>query len=77
MYILYLVIAYTAGMLSVLFWQYLVRGRIMNWYYGLALILGALADVGCQAWLDIQKLLPGKRFNSRFPGHERDGEDIY
>jgi hypothetical protein len=77
MHILYLILAFTAGMLTILFWQVFVRGRVMNWYYGAALILGALADVGCQLWLDIRRLLPWKRFNSRYPGHQRDAEDIY
>jgi hypothetical protein len=56
MHILYLFIAFTAGLLVVPFWKLFVQGRVVNWWYTCAVVVGALADVGCQAWIDLSKL---------------------
>ena len=42
--------------LLVLFWRWLVKGRLINFFYLLAVVLSALLDMACQLWLDVEKI---------------------
>jgi hypothetical protein len=52
---LYLLYALTAFLIC-WFFRLLVRGRLINFFYGLGLLIDVAKDIGCQAWIDLSKL---------------------
>jgi len=38
---------FLAGVLSMAFWQYFVKGRLVNFFYAVCMVLDALGDVDC------------------------------
>lgn len=54
-----------------------ISGWLVNMVFFLKECIGVACDIACQAWIDIEKVFKRKVFNSRFPGHQKDVEDIF
>lgn len=53
--------AYLAGIATILVWQSLIKGRIVNLWIALGVIADVLLDISCQVWIDISRVWKGKK----------------
>lgn len=69
-----LLIVFSAGFLAHALWVAIVKGRVVAFVWAAWMILGLLADMGCQLWLDVSKLW---RFNKRLRDLNKDEYDFH
>lgn len=65
---------FCAGFLAHALWVAIIKGRVMAFIWACWMILGVLADVACQLWLDVSKLW---RFNKRLRDLNKDEYDFH
>lgn len=68
--------------LLLLVWRLLVKGKFVNWFYFLCVVIDAGKDVACQAFLDLQQLWRRVKrwrdpYNSRFNVDDVPVDDFF
>lgn len=66
----------TMALILLIYWA-LVDGYFVMFFYNAGFVFGAIADFACQLWLGLRGFFMRNFFNSKFPGHQKEGEDIF